>query len=285
MLSFDELSIIQDFFRKRDITCPCFDRSNTVYSSLLKQVLSWATHKKPTIIGIAGSNGSGKSTLAQLLAELLKHHSIHSIALSIDDFLLPQSTRKKLAANTHPLLQTRSVGTLDVPLLFHTLQSLKHATPTTVKVPRFSKVCDDRLPEKDWGIAPNPVHIILFEGFCLKAKPQTPTELNKPINPLEAEQDPNVIWRTIANDTLRDLQPSFDLIDHLIYLKVNEFNGVINNRYQTELTLNKASPDYTPLSKSDVTEFLMHHERIFHSQLKHLPTVADRVIEANDLRG
>ena len=284
MLSSDERHIIEQGFQSLQINSTLCEQANTIYSTLLQHALRWSKHKKPIIIGIAGSNGSGKSTLAYLLALLLEHHGINSINLSIDDFYLTQSERNHLANTIHPLLKTRSAGTIDATLLFNTLSSLKQASTSSTLVPQFSKVTDDQLPKQQWQTVQLPVDVILFEGFCLKAQPQTENELLEPINTLEAEQDPELIWRNHVNQSLHDLQTSFNLIHHLIYLSVDHFDNVINNRYQTEKTLQKQSTNHQPLSKQSIVDFLMHHERVFNNQHKHLPKIADLTIAASDLQ-
>ena len=103
------------------------------------------------------------------------------------------------------------------------------------------------------------------------------------MNKLETEQDPELIWRKHVNQSLHDLQTSFDLIDHLIYLSVDHFDNVINNRHQIKVTLKK-SWHYQSLSKQTVADFLMQHERVFYNQYKHLPNNADLTILASDLQ-
>lgn len=284
MLSSDERHIIEHSFQSLHINSTLCGQTDTIYSNLLQLALRWSKHKKPIIIGIAGGNGSGKSTLAYLLASLLKYHGTYCINFSIDDFILPKSQRNHLAKTIHPLLKTRSAGTIDAMLLFDTLLSLKQPSTSSTLVPRFSKVIDDQLPKHQWQTIQLPVDVILFEGFCLKAQPQTESELMEPMNTLEAKQDPKLVWRNHVNQSLRDLQTSFDLIDHLIYLSVDHFDNVINNRYQTEKTLKKQSTHYQPLSKQAVADFLMHHERIFNNQHKHLPEIADLTISVKDLQ-
>ena len=283
MLSSDERHIIEHSFQSLHINSTLCGQTDTIYSNLLQHALRWSKHKKPIVMGIAGGNGSGKSTLAYLLASLLKYHGIHCINFSIDDFLLPKSQRNHLAKTIHPLLKTRSAGTIDATLLFNTLSSLKQPRTSSTLVPRFSKVIDDQLPKHQWQTIQLPVDVILFEGFCLKAQPQTENELLEPMNTLETEQDTELIWRNHVNQSLHDLQTSFDLIDHLIYLSVDHFDNVINNRYQTEETLKKQSSHYQQLSKQDIADFLMHHERVFYNQYIYLPNIADLTIPARDL--
>ena len=284
MLSADERLTIKHALQSLQIESTLSDHADAIYSNLLQHILRWSKYKKPIVIGIAGGNGSGKSTLAYLLASLLKYHGISSANLSIDDFYLTKSERNHLANTIHPLLKTRSAGTIDATLLFNTLSSLKQATMSSTLVPQFSKVLDDQLPRDQWQTIQLPVDIILFEGFCLKAQPQADNELCKPINLLEAEQDSKLIWRNHVNQSLHDLQSSFDLIDRLIYLSVDNFSAVINNRYQTEKTLEKQSTRYQSLSRQAVSNFMMHHERIFYSQHKQLPEVADLTVSVNDLQ-
>ena len=53
--------------------------------------------------------------------------------------------------------------------------------------------------------------IVIFEGWCVGAKPQNKFSFKKPvINILEKYEDKNLIWRKYVNEKLKkDIQKSF----------------------------------------------------------------------------
>ena len=68
---------------------------------------------------------------------------------------------------------------------------------------------------------------IIFEGWCVGAKPQSLRELKKPINILEKEEDTKLTWRKKVNNELRtNYKKIYNLLDKKIYLKVPNFKYV-----------------------------------------------------------
>ena len=72
-----------------------------------------------------------------------------------------------------------------------------------------------------------PAQVILFEGWCVGARPQADDALGTPVNALEESRDPNGVWRRFVNqrlggpyqDLFREISlqimfrpPSFDII-------------------------------------------------------------------------
>jgi D-glycerate 3-kinase len=64
-----------------------------------------------------------------------------------------------------------------------------------VAIPVFDKAVDDRTPEEKWRNAITPIDLILFEGWCVGARPQKEPLLASPINALEAKEDPDITWQ------------------------------------------------------------------------------------------
>ena len=83
----------------------------------------------PFLLGVNGAQGTGKSTLADYLKLALESSSDINVAvLSIDDFYLTKAERTRLAAEVHPLLETRGVpGTHDTAMIAATLDALRDA--------------------------------------------------------------------------------------------------------------------------------------------------------------
>ena len=141
----------------------------------------------PWILGINGCQGSGKSTLADFARSIMVHeHQLSTVVLSLDDFYLTQQQRSDLAKTRHPLLARRGVpGTHDIDLALTTLRKLMRMNQTAgaVSIPRFNKLHDDRNSKGEEIQAPP--RLIIFEGWCMGATPQTAQQLIEPINALE----------------------------------------------------------------------------------------------------
>ena len=250
------------------------------YASVYLPLADWLNQQHQNgmrIIGINSAQGSGKSTLCKLLALLLQQGFNKSVAvLSLDDFYLTREQRSELAQSIHPLLQTRGVpGTHDVTLAIATLESLKNGLP--VSLPRFDKSQDDRASETTWPFIQHPVDIILFEGWCVAALPQTALQLVRPVNSLEAQQDAEGIWRQYVNTKLAgEYQSLFALLDVLLMLKVPSFDKVYDWRALQESKLQQG------MDSEQLHYFIMHYERLTRYMLDEMPQRADRVLQIGD---
>ncbi|MGL4541402.1 MAG: kinase, partial [Polymorphobacter sp.] len=171
------------------------------------------------LIGIAGPQGSGKSTLAAALATRLKDgFGLRVAVLGLDDLYLPKAARAALAGEVHPLLATRGVpGTHDVALGHKLIAALLNGD-ALVALPVFDKSRDDRALEP--RLVDAPVDVLLFEGWCIGARPQSVAALVRPVNALEAQADPHGIWRRWVNARLAaDYAPLFAQADALVWLQ------------------------------------------------------------------
>ena len=163
-----------------------------------------AAHTAP-IVGFSGCQGSGKSTLVALIAKVMREvHGVSTVVLSLDDFYLTKATRAALAESIHPLFATRGVpGTHDLALLNETIATLRQSgAEGAVPVPAFDKALDDRTEMVHWRQVSAPVQLIFLEGWCVGLSPQQESELEAPINPMEAEKDPSLVWRGEVNRQL-----------------------------------------------------------------------------------
>lgn len=246
------------------------------------QIASWRTEfDRPLVVGINGAQGTGKSTLCLFLQLLLKQQGFSSLVLSIDDLYLTRKEREHLAKAVHPLLQTRGVpGTHDIALGVDTLQALVGKKPVTV--PRFDKTLDDRLPLDSWLSQEEPVDIILFEGWCVAAKPVHEDSLTTAINQLERDEDPDGFWRHYLNEQLTgDYQMLFQMIDKLIMLKAPSMEAVFEWRTLQEQKLTERSEarmgnDNTRImDKEETIRFVEHYERLTCHMLQEMPSRAD----------
>ncbi|WP_310476048.1 kinase, partial [Sandarakinorhabdus sp.] len=252
----------------------------------LPLILDWLTPKlgtTPLIIGLAGAQGSGKSTLAARLAARLPG-CIAPLpaagggalaaggivaAVSLDDFYLTRARRQALAAHVHPLFATRGVpGTHDVPLLLDTLLRVRSGRP--VSLPVFDKLADDRLPPQHWRRF-NRIDILILEGWCIGARPQPAALLAKPVNALEATEDPHALWRTHVNQALAgNYQRAWAMLDALAFLAAPDWETVPRWRAEQEAALTRATGRHG-MDPAALTRFCAHYERLTRWQLADTP--------------
>lgn len=269
--------LFMDFLQAENLAVDAMAKNYAPVYLPLAQWLNQLNQNGQRLIGINGAQGSGKSTLCRLLALLLEHGFNKSVAvLSLDDFYLTRDQREALAKQIHPLLQTRGVpGTHDVALAIATLDALQNGL--SVRLPRFDKSCDDRAAERTWVSIQQPVDIILFEGWCVGARPQTVEQLLAPQNELEATEDSQGVWRKYVNSRLAgEYQSLFGMLDVLLMLKVPSFEKVYAWRALQESRLQQG------MKPDQLQRFIMHYERLTRSMLDELPQRADRVLQIGD---
>ena len=232
---------------------------------------------RPLVVGICGAQGSGKSTLVAALAERLAGQGIAAAALSLDDLYLTRAERERLAREVHPLLATRGVpGTHDIALGLAVLDALTDGE--AAPLPRFDKALDNRRPPAAWPSAPSETQVVLLDGWCLGARPQDEAALARPVNPLEADEDPDGIWRRHANTALSGpYQSLFAKIDLLILLAAPSWDVVAQWREQQEAELRASSAGSGVMSPTQVTRFIQHYERLTRHVLEEMPKRADIV--------
>lgn len=236
--------------------------------------------RRPLVVGVCGSQGSGKSTVCKTLTTRFTQSGLRVANLSIDDLYLPLADRVKLAKHVHPLLRTRGVpGTHDTKLGVHTLHALAHAGQ--VPLPRFDKAVDDRRPKAEWDSLEGPAQLVLLEGWCVGARPQTLEALNCPVNALEANEDVDGRWRRYVNDALGgEYQGLFGKIDLLVLLAAPSFDVVLKWRTQQEHELRAQTQGASSgvMSDAEVARFIQHYERLTRHILIEMPGRADLVI-------
>ncbi len=236
-------------------------------------------HGPGFVVGLCGPQGSGKSTTVEVLAHLLRAADLTVAVLSLDDLYLPRESRARLAREVHPLLQTRGPpGTHDVALGLDVLNGLTRAGPTLI--PRFDKGTDDRKPRGDWDQVEGPVDVILFEGWCVGARPQPTADLIPPINALERDEDRQGVWRAYVNNALAGpYQTLFARIDLFALMQPPSFAVVEGWRLQQEHKLRLARGEGAGvMNDAEVRRFVSHFERITRWLIAEAPARADVVI-------
>lgn len=237
---------------------------------------------RPVVIGLCGAQGSGKSTAAAFAAERLQAQGIVTGLLSLDDLYLGKAERVRLAATVHPLLRTRGVpGTHDVALgldLFDRIDS-GEAPP----LPRFDKTIDDGMPVAAWPAVPAGIRVLLFEGWCVGATPQSAATLDEPVNALEAAEDRDGRWRRYVNDQLAGpYQALFARIDRLLLLRAPNFGVVRGWRTEQEHALRRTHGG--GMNDAEIDRFVQHYERLTRHVMAEMPGRADRTIHLNPYR-
>ena len=238
--------------------------------------------KKIKIIGLTGGQGAGKSTITQIIKIILEtKYKLKVVYFSIDDFYKKKAERVEMSKKIHHLFKTRGVpGTHDTSLIKKTLINLTKKKFKPLTIPLFDKSIDNRFPKKKWQKIRKQPQIIIFEGWCVGAKPQKKKYLKRPINILEKKLDTNLIWRSRVNHELQNEYAGiFNKINRLIFLRVPNFECVYKWRLLQEKKLQLTSKGKKIMSPSQVKNFIMYYERITKQMLKDLKISASIVIK------
>lgn len=256
--------------------------ANAFDASFVQRVLADILASGARIYGITGPQGCGKSTLTAQLAGAAATAGVRLASVSIDDFYLDHDARQALAREVHPLLATRGPpGTHDVDLACRTLDALRQGSAI---LPRFDKLADRRLPRPQWPRLEG-VDLVVFEGWFLGTPAQADAELERPVNALERDEDPDRRWRRWCNDALaRAYPPLWGRIDRLLYLQPPGFEVVPGWRWEQEQALRNANPGRHGMDRAAVERFVCHFERVSRQAMRELPSIADLVVPLDGRR-
>tara|TARA_Y100000590_G_scaffold33015_1_gene36222 strand:- start:2049 stop:2972 length:924 start_codon:yes stop_codon:yes gene_type:complete len=233
-------------------------------------------------LGFSGGQGSGKTTVAGILKIILKKFFKRKIqVISIDDFYKSLKDRNNMSHKIHPLFKTRGVpGTHDTNLINFFFNNILKRKIKKMKIPKFNKAIDDRVKKKYWFNIKDKPEIIIFEGWCVGAKPQSNSQIKKPINILEKYEDINLKWRKYVNQKIKnEYRKFFSMIDHFIFLKVPNFKMVFKWRLLQEKKLKEKSHlKKKIMSYNEIKRFIMFYERITLQMIKDLSKSASIVM-------
>ena len=228
-----------------------FDKSKTDKIKSLKKIYipmsfwienKYKKKKKTLFLGFSGGQGSGKTPVAKILKIILKKFFKRKIHISsIDDFYKTLEDRNKMAHTKHPLFKIRGVpGTHDINLIKKFFYFIKEKKFAKTKLPKFDKSMDDRLKKKYWFNIKERPEIVILEGWCVGAQPQSNSLIKKPINILEKYEDQDLIWRKYVNEKLKkEYKKLFSMIDYYIFMKIPNFKTVFKWRLLQENKLRK----------------------------------------------
>lgn len=283
-------------FLKRNLLTPDYlrdisDKTSDIIEAIV--TLKKTSQKQTIFIGINGCQGSGKSTLADYISTLLiNQYRLNAISCSLDDFYLHQAERLQLANTIHPLLASRGVpGTHNVSLLKATLENLSRQK-TGFALPRFDKASDNPLPQKQWPLITSTIDLVIFEGWCWGTTSQPARQLLLPVNPLEAEQDADGIWRRFVNTQLAQYyQPLYKYMDLWIMLKAPSFDNVYRWRLEQEHKLQQRNKQLSTnentikiMKDKEVALFIQHFQRLTEHSLATFTNQADYLLRLDQQR-
>jgi D-glycerate 3-kinase len=243
---------------------------------------------RPIVVGICGTQASGKTTLAAFLKLLLHEAGLRAETLAIDDLYFSRRAREDMARMVHPLFVTRGPpGTHDIILGHEVLDVLTGARPPGhARMPRFDKAADTLAPVATWPPVDGAVDVVLFEGWCVGARPQAEADLAEAVNDLERDRDPDGTWRHYVNDRLAgNYGELFARIDVLVMLKAPGFDAVFDWRALQEKKLGDKlmaegglTGDRKLMTADDLRLFLAHYQRLTEHILAEMPARADILI-------
>lgn len=248
--------------------------------TLARQVEAWAAEHGPgLVVGVSGPQGSGKTTACAQAAVRLEDRGLRTAVLALDDLYLPRAARERLARDVHPLLLTRGPpGTHDAELGGDVLDALRR--PGTVRWPRFSKADDDRMGEASFA---GPADVVLFEGWCVGARPEPPERLAAPVNALEREEDPDGRWRAWVDARLAGgYRALWARLDRLVVVLAPGWPTVCAWRAAAEEELRARTGG--GMAAPELARFMAGYERLTRWTAEDLPSRADLVLRLDEER-
>ena len=279
------------FIKSQETKDDKFKNKERMIKSFLIPLCFWiskkANIKKPYFVGLAGGQGTGKTTSSSLIEIILtKYFKLKVFRISIDDFYKTRKERISLSKRVHPMLLTRGVpGTHDINMMLKFFKKVKSKKFKRLKLPTFNKAIDDRYNKKYWYDLKTKPDVIIFEGWCVGAKPEGNNTLNKTINLMEKNKDKKRIWRKYVNQQLKSkYKKLYSQLNCLIYLKAKNFSLLQKWRLKQERKLlvnNKKNSKLKIMNKEDVLSFMQTYQRITQNMFKIMPQYASIIINLN----
>ena len=280
-----------NFIRSQETKTDKFKNKEKMIKLFLIPLCFWinkkAKKKKPYFVGLAGGQGTGKTTISSLIKIILnKYFKLNVFRISIDDFYKTRRERINLSKKIHPMLFTRGVpGTHDINMMLNFFKKSKNKKFTRLKLPTFNKAIDDRFDKKEWYNLKNKPDVIIFEGWCVGAKPENSVTLRKTINHMEKLKDKRQIWRKYVNQQLKTKYKNlYSQLNCLIYLKAKNFSLLQKWRLKQERKLwlkSKMNSKLKIMDKGDVINFMQTYQRITQNMFRYMPKYASIIFNLN----
>jgi len=279
------------YIKSQETETEKFKAKEKMIKSFLIPVCFWiikkVNNKTPYFVGLAGGQGTGKTTISSILKIILtKYFKLKVFTISVDDFYKTRKDRLSLSKKVHPLLLTRGVpGTHDINIMLSFFKKIKSKKFKNLKVPSFNKAVDDRFNKKYWHNIKKRPDVIIFEGWCVGAKPEKNSLLKRSINSMEKVNDTKLVWRKFVNQQLKSKYKNlYSQLNCLIYLKAKNFNLLQKWRLKQEYKLwlkSKKTSKQKIMSKIDVINFMQTYQRITENMFKMVPKYASIIVNLN----
>ncbi len=277
------------FIKSQETKADKFKNKERMIKSFLIPLCFWINKKanktRPYFVGLAGGQGTGKTTISSLIRIILtKYFKLNVFRISIDDFYKTRKERINLSKRVHPMLLTRGVpGTHDINMMLNFFRKSKSKKFKRLKLPTFNKAIDDRYNKKKWYDLKKKPDVIIFEGWCVGAKSEKNTTLNKAINSLERAKDQKKIWRKHVNHQLNSKYKNlYSQLNCLIYLKAKNFSLLQKWRLKQERKLwVKSKVKSKIMSRGDVLNFMQTYQRITQNMFRNMPKYASVIFNLN----
>ena len=276
------------FIKSQETKKEKFKNKERMLKSFLVPICFWIANKtknkKPFFVGLAGGQGTGKTTTSSIIKIILeKYFQLNVFKISIDDFYKTRKERILLSKKIHPMLLTRGVpGTHDINMMLNFFKKAKNKTFKSFQLPNFNKAIDDRFAKKYWYNINKRPDVIIFEGWCVGAKHEKNSSLNKPINSMERIKDPKKVWRKYVNRQLKQkYKDLYSQLNCLIYLKAKNFSLLQKWRLKQENKLwlkSKKTSKHKIMNKEDVISFMQTYQRITENMFKKMTKYASILV-------
>ena len=176
-------------------------------------------------------------------------------------------------------------GTHDIKIMMNFFKKIRSKEFKFIKIPKFDKSIDDRCKNSQWLKIRSKPDVVIFEGWCVGAKPQNVNKLKKPINNLEKFQDKNLIWRKFVNNNLKThYKKLFKNINYFLYLKASSFSQLQSWRIKQEKKLffkSKNRKGLKIMSNNDIINFMQTYQRITQNMFKETPKNSSIIFNLN----
>ena len=276
------------FIKSQETKKEKFKNKERMLKSFLVPICFWIANKtknkKPFFVGLAGGQGTGKTTTSSIIKIILeKYFQLNVFKISIDDFYKTRKERILLSKKIHPMLLTRGVpGTHDINMMLNFFKKAKNKKFKSFQLPNFNKAIDDRFAKKYWYNIKKKPDVIIFEGWCVGAKHEKKSSLNKAINSMERIKDPKKVWRKYVNHQLKQkYKDLYSQLNCLIYLKAKNFSLLQKWRLKQENKLwlkSKKTSKHKIMNKEDVISFMQTYQRITENMFKKMTKYASIIV-------